>query len=155
MRVLAAQPQDFAWLVQRTSAALTDHATGIKAVDASGRIRGMVAYDYWTPNACQAHMAVDSPIVWRSLVRPAFAYPFEELGRSLILGIIAADNPRSLAMVEALGFRRAHEIKDGWAPGVPLVVHEMRRADCRYLKADWRRRRPQGRLVTIEMKEVA
>ena len=139
MRVLAAAPEDFGWLVERTSAALTDHATGIKAVDESGRIRGMVVYDYWTPNACQAHMAVDAPIIWRSLLRPAFSYPFEELGRSLILGIIAADNPRSLAMAKRLGFRDVHRVDDGWAPGVPLIVHEMRRAECRWLSEPLRR----------------
>lgn len=139
MKVLAAYPEELAWLANRTGAAFTPGARAIKAVDATGRIRGMVAYDGWTVSACQAHMAVDSPIVWRSLVRPAFSYPFEEARRTLILGIIPGDNPRSLAMAKRLGFRRVHEVKDGWAPGVPLVVHEMLRAECRWLSEPLRR----------------
>lgn len=146
MRVLAAYPEELAWLANRTDAAFTPGARAIKAVDATGRIRGMVAYDGWTVSACQAHMAVDSPIVWRSLVRPAFSYPFEEAGKSLILGIVPGDNAKSLAMVEALGFREVHRVKDGWAPGVPLVVHEMRREECVWLKPVRRLERPNPRL---------
>lgn len=155
MRVLAAFREELAWLANRTGAAFTPGVRAIKAVDETGRIRGMVAYDCWTVTACQAHMAVDSPIVWRSLVRPAFSYPFEEAGKTLILGIISGDNAKSLAMVQALGFREVHRVPDGWAPGIPLVVHEMRREECRYLRTEWRRRRPRKSTMKLELKEVA
>lgn len=133
MRVLATTSADLMWIRQRTGCGLTPAAKGIKAVDASGRIRGLVAYDGWTPNSMQAHMAVDSPIVWRSLLVPSFSYPFEECGKGLLLGIIAADNPRSLAMVVALGFRETYRVRDGWSAGVDTVLFEMRREECRWV----------------------
>lgn len=80
-------------------------------------------------------MAVDAPVVWRSLLRPAFSYPFLEAGRSLLLGIIPADNTKSCGMARRLGFREAYRVIDGWSVGIDLVVHEMRRHECRWLEA--------------------
>lgn len=134
MNVCAASASEFGWIVERTGCALTAGARGIKAVDRSGRTRGMVVYDGWTESAAQAHMAVDSPVVWRSLIRPAFSYPFEECGRRVLLGIIPEHNAASLRMTEHLGFRLAHRITDGWAQGDDLLIFEMRREECRWLK---------------------
>ena len=135
MRVTAGHAEAFGWIEARTGCVLTRNARAIQALDASGQIRGVIAYDCWTESGVQAHMAVDSPVVWRSLLRPAFTYPFLEAGRSLLIGIIAADNPRSLNMVRRLGFRETYRVVDGWSVGVDLIVHEMRRHECRWLEA--------------------
>lgn len=134
MRVEAGHAEAFAWVEARTGCVLGRNARAIQAVDAAGRIRGVVAYDGWTENAVQAHMAVDAPVVWRSLLPAVFAYPFLEAGRGLLLGVIPAGNARSCAMARRLGFREAYRVKDGWAKGEDLVVHELRRAECRWLK---------------------
>ena len=136
MRVQAAPPEHFTWIVERTRCALSPGARGIEAVDDAGRIRGMVIYDGWTENACQAHMAVDSPIVWRHLLRPVFAYPFLEAGKGVLIGTIPSHNHKSVAMTRALGFREAHRVRDGWAPGDDMIVFEMRREDCRFIRGD-------------------
>lgn len=140
--VTAAAPADLSWIVERTGCALTSAAKAIKAVDDSGKTRGMVAYDLWTESGCQAHMAVDTPIVWRSLVRPAFFYPFIEAGKQVVIGVIRATNQRSMWMTRALGFRRAGEIPNGHAPGVPLVIFQMQKDECYWLQphARWSRR---------------
>lgn len=139
MKVQAAPPAHFAWLEGRTGCVLSRNARAIEAVDEQGRVRGMVAYDGWTVNSVQAHMAVDAPAVWRSLLRPAFSYPFEEAGKGLLLGIVPAHNKRSVRMVRRLGFRLVHEVLDGWAPGDSLLCFELRREDCRWLREDVRR----------------
>lgn len=133
MRVLAAPPSDFPWIVARTQCALTPGARAVKAVDTTGAIRGMVLYDGWTLNACQAHMAVDSPIVWRHLLGPAFAYPFLEAGRGVILATIPSHNTRSVRLARHFGFSDVARIRDGWAPGDDLFVLQMRREECRFL----------------------
>lgn len=134
MRVQAGHGEAARWIQERTQCALTPGARFIEARDASGRIRGVVAYDGWTENAVQAHMAVDSPVVWRSLLPAVFEYPFVEAGKGLILGIIPAGNVRSCAMARRLGFREAYRVRDGWAVGEDLIAHEMRREECRWLK---------------------
>jgi hypothetical protein len=105
----------------------------IKAVDNAGVIRGMVGYDCWTKNSCETHMAVDSPIVWRSLVTPAFHYPLEQIGVGILLAIIPAWNARSLQLVRRFGFRETYRVKDGYDVGVDNILFEMRRGECRWL----------------------
>lgn len=132
-RVVAALPHDFGWIQQRTGCGRTAGFKAIKAVDDSGRILGMVGYDGWTENAVQAHMAVETPIAWRALTGPAFAYPFLEAGKSVILAIIPASNARSVKLARRFGFRETYRVRDGWAVGEDLVLLEMRREECRWL----------------------
>jgi L-amino acid N-acyltransferase YncA len=139
MNVLAAAKSEFGWIEARTGCVLSRNATAIKATDTSGRIRGMVAYDSWTENAVQAHMAVDAAIAWRSLLRPAFAYPFEEAGRGVLLAVVQSSNRASMRLVERFGFREAYRMHDGWAEGNDLVFMELRRAECRFLAGRERR----------------
>lgn len=131
MRVTAASRADFDWLKTRTGCSAVSNA--IKAVDERGLIRGMVGFESWTKNSVQAHMAVDTPIVWRSLIPAVFEYPFLEVGVGVLLGIIPASNAKSCRMVERLGFTKTHAVRNGWEVGVDLVVYEMRREDCPYL----------------------
>lgn len=135
MKVRAAMPEEFGWLVQRTSAGLTAGARGILTEDAAGRIRGMVVFDGWTENAAQAHIALDTPMAWRSLSGPVFEYVFEQCGKGVFLVCIPSHNARSIALTRRLGFREAHRVRDGWAPGDDLILFEMRREDWRARKA--------------------
>lgn len=135
MKVQAATPEDFAWLVSATSAAVTPGLRAIKAVDGTGKIRGMVGYDCWTPNSCTAHMAVDTPLAWRSLLPACFEYPFVQCDRRVLLGVIPAHNTASWGLAKHLGFTVRHAVKDGWAMGDDLLLLELRREDCRFLRS--------------------
>lgn len=79
-------------------------------------------------------MAVESPIIWRHLLRPAFEFAFERSKRSLLVGIIPAHNLRSASFAQAVGFELAHIVRDGWAPGDDMLVFEMRKEQCRWLE---------------------
>lgn len=136
MRVEAAAWGDVLWLTDRTGVIGTPRLRAIKATDTAGAIRGMVAYDEWTPASCQVHMAADTPIAWRSLLRPAFSYPFEEVGVRVLLGVIPASNTRALTMVRHFGFTLEHVIRDGFSEGVHLCLFEMRREACRWLSPE-------------------
>lgn len=136
MKVTAATTEDMGWLIQRTGCALTPSARGIKAVDDTGRIHGMVAYDGWTPNAVSAHMATDHPAVWRTLLQPAFAYPFEQCDKRMLLVCVNSDNDRSVQLVRRFGFREIHRVQNGWSPSVDLLMFQMHREECRYLSRE-------------------
>lgn len=99
----------------------------IGAYAADGRILGMVGYDGWTPNSCCMHVAIDSPIAIRRLRRPAFGIPFRELNKGLVLASVLSTNKESLWFVDRLGFKRVARIKDGYEPGVHVMLFEMRR----------------------------
>lgn len=134
MRVEAATAEDLAWLCQRAGCVLTGNAKGVAVKDSQGRTRGVVGYDGWTPNSVQCHMAVNTPVAWRALLRPAFAYPFEEAGRRVILAVIPAGNVRSVHLAKRFGLRETHRVRDGWAPGEDLVLLEMRAEECPWLR---------------------
>lgn len=136
MLVRAAPPEHFEWLIARAGCAVTSGLRAIEAVDAKGRIHGMIGYDLWTPNSVQLHQAVETPIAWRSLIKPGFEYPFIQCGKGLLLGLTPSSNERALAMNRRLGFRETHRVKDACAVGEDLVVFEMRKEECRWLSKE-------------------
>lgn len=133
MKVEAARYHELEWLVARTGYAPTQGARAIKATDGEGRIRGMVAFDGWTPASVQAHIALDTPVAWRSLLVPTFDWAFNQLGKRLMVGTILGDNARSLKLATSCGFREVHRVRDGWNVGVDLVFLELRREECRFI----------------------
>lgn len=133
MKVLPAKKSELSWVEQRASCTLSSNATGIKVVRKDGSIAGMVAYDSWTKNSVQAHMAVESPIAWRALAPETFRYPFEQVGIGVILGVIPAYNQKSLTMAKRLGLVETYRVPNGWDTGVDLVLLELAKENCRWL----------------------
>jgi L-amino acid N-acyltransferase YncA len=78
-------------------------------------------------------MATSSPLVWRHLLPAAFLYPFEEAGRSVLIGNVRASNTASVNLTQHLGFTETCRIPDAAGPGEALIVFTMRREDCAYL----------------------
>lgn len=134
MRVRAAHPSHFEWLRQHTGCLVTPDFRAVEAVDEDGRIKGMVGYCNWTPNSVQAHVAVDSPGSCRRLLVSAFAYPFIECNRGVMIGLISARNGRSARLATSLGFREVYRIRDGLAVGVDQILMELRREECRFIQ---------------------
>ena len=133
--VLAARPADFEWIERRTGCLRTRAFKAIKAVDDFGDILGMVVFDIFTRTSCQMHMAGRSAIAVRRLVRPAFEYAFRQLGLRVVLGVLAASNRPAVALVDGLGFRETHRVRDGYADGVDLLHFELHADECRWLSA--------------------
>jgi hypothetical protein len=124
------------WAASRIGISLTGQAAGLSAVDGSGRTRGVVVFDGWTPSAAQVHLALDTPMALRCLIRRAFLYVFKAMGRQVLWMLLPASSPAA-GLAESFGFRLAHEIRDGFAVGDNVCVFEMRREECRWLrKAD-------------------
>ncbi len=134
MRVVGATGR-LQWICDRVGCVLTRNARAIAAIGKHDDVRAMVAYDAWTEKSAQVHMAADVPIAWRSLLKPAFEYPFLELNLDVLLGLVRADNEASMNLVQHFGFTEAHRVKGGAAEGIDLVLFEMRREDCQYVRA--------------------
>lgn len=134
MRARAATPQERAHLASVVGVHLTTEARGIVAEDAAGRVRGGVLYDNWTANAVCVHMATETPMAWRALLPAVCEYAFMEGGRGVVLAHVRASNETSVRMVRHIGFREACRVRDGAAVGDDMVIFEMRREECRFLR---------------------
>lgn len=133
LTVRPAPPEHYPWIAKRASLVVGSEFRAIEAMDGD-RIVGMVGYDGWTPNACSMHVALDSAIAARRLLRMAFGIPFLEVGRGVVTCTILSVNERSLRLVQHLGFRKIARVRDGWAEGVDMVMFEMRRSECRWIQ---------------------
>lgn len=135
MIVRAAAPDHYPWIAERANLAIGPAFRAIEAVDAVGRIHGMVGYDGWTPNAVCMHVALENPACLRHLLVPGFGIPFVELGRGVALAHVLSTNARSLALVPRVGFRFVCRVRDGFKPGIDSVWFEMRKEECRWIRA--------------------
>lgn len=124
------------WLEERVGVELSSSARAIAAVNAAGQVRGMVAYDGWTDSSAQVHVAADAPAAWRALVRPMFQYPFLQGGRTVLIALVRASNKRSLRLAMGLGAEVVCRIRDAAAVGEDLVVVQMRREGCHWIRKE-------------------
>jgi hypothetical protein len=135
LHVQAAPPVDFDWIASRTGCAVSQGFKAIEAVDVrAGRILGMVGYDMWTENSAQMHVAVEKPSVIRALLVPAFSYLFDQCGKGVAVGVVPSHSTHALRFDLHVGFREVYRIRDGWAVGDDLVILEMRKEECRWLR---------------------
>lgn len=94
-----------------------------------------VGYDHWTPNSVQMHIWIPHPErVTRSFIQEGFRYPFLMCGRGLVVGLTPSNNSAALHFNRRVGFKEVYRMKDAWDLGTDVVVQEMRREDCRWLR---------------------
>jgi len=133
IEVRAASPEHYPWIAQKANLVISNVFRALEAVSGD-RILGMVGYDAWTPNSCAMHVAIEEPIAIRRLIHKAFEIPFVSFGRGVIFGSVLSTNPRALALDLHLGFRELARLRDAWMVGIDLILLEMRREDCRWLR---------------------
>lgn len=92
-----------------------------------------VGYDHWTPNSVQMHIWIPRPQeMCRKFLQEGFRYPFEHKG--LVVGLTPGNNAPALHFNRRVGFKEVYRMKDAWDKGVDVVVQEMRKEDCRWLR---------------------
>lgn len=132
--IQAATPEDILVFSKLVSYKPTSGFRGIKLVK-DNVIRAMVGYDRWAPNSVQMHIYISDKFAMNhQFVREAFTYPFVTCDKGVAIGVTPADNLDALKFNENIGFVETYRMKDGWDVGVDVVVQEMRRENCRWIK---------------------
>ncbi len=130
--------EHFGWIQQRTGCVITSDFRAMAALDGNGIIKAMVGYCCWTNTSAQVHFATDTPFALRALVydndSPAFRYPFIEAKKRILIGSVPSQNPRALKLNSHFGFEEVARIKDGFGEGNDIVLMEMRKENCRFLR---------------------
>jgi RimJ/RimL family protein N-acetyltransferase len=121
------------WLCERVGYMPTPHIRCIGNVNSDGKILGVVGFDGWNGASCQMHVAGEGNWVTRQLLFAGFDYPFNVAGCRVVLGLVPSGNDKALRFDKHVGFREVARIKDAHPDG-ELIVLEMRRENCRYLR---------------------
>jgi RimJ/RimL family protein N-acetyltransferase len=103
----------------------------------SSGITAVVVYNqYIPPTSIDIHV-VASPDGRRWLTRPflvaVFRYPFEQLGVRRVTARIGANNHKAKRFLESLGFTHEGTIRQGWEPGIDLLIFGLLKGECRFL----------------------
>ena len=134
MRVQLAPKADCPWLFNKLRHQPASDFVALEAVDSSGTIRGMVGYEAWTPKSARAYLAMETPVVLRKLLVPAFWFPFVDKALDVLTLSIPAYSARNLALAKRLGFSEVYRVRGGWDTGIDMILFEMRRESCRWIQ---------------------
>lgn len=129
-------PSLLAWAAARVGIeAWPADSKAIGAVDADGRLRGVVVYNGFVDQGCSIHIATDRSRRWatRASLRGYFRYPFVQCGLHRLTAYTPADNVPSQALALKLGFRFEGVQRQAFA-GRDMVFLGMLRTDCRWLQ---------------------
>ena len=130
--ICAATPEDLDEFCTRVSYVRTPTLKGIKLVR-DDVIQAIVGFDYWTPNAAQMHVWVGGQVN-RAFIRECFNYLFVTCKKGLAIGVTPSDNKEALDFNRRIGFRVCYEVADGWALGTSMVIQELRKDECIWIR---------------------
>jgi len=95
-----------------------------------------VAYNAFIGRTCCMHSVIKRPeAVTRKMVRETFEFPFEVCHCEVVMALVDSTNKAALRFDTRLGFHEAARIRTGGTDG-DLIVLEMQRADCRWIKSN-------------------
>jgi L-amino acid N-acyltransferase YncA len=120
------------WLAAQTGLAVNGDFQGIEAVDSIGQVHGVVGYDKWTHTAVRMHVAV-AHYASMLLIKKAFEYAFVIAKKEVAIAEIAESHKKSRKLAYRLGFREVTRISEGWDKNDDMIIHTLRRANCRWL----------------------
>lgn len=128
--IRAATPAEIAFVCGKLPLPYSPSMRGVRNEGA------MVVYDSWTPNAVQVHIYSTGPryLLNRVFLTEVFTYGFIQCAKGKLFTITPASAAESLKVSDALGFREVYRQIDGWDTGIDMVVKEMTRKECRYLR---------------------
>jgi len=133
--IFATNQYDLEMFCQVLNYAPTPGFRGMKQV-IDDKIYAMVGWDRWTPNSVEAHIVVANPRgMTKQFLVEIFKYAFITANKKLIVGITRGNNEESLEFNRRVGFTEKYRIVDGWEDGVDMVVQEMRKDECRWIRS--------------------
>ena len=115
---------------------LVEDTKGIIAEDATtGDFLGAAIFDHWMENSVQVHQIILHPMIIRHGFFSEIAkYVYLTGGRGIMYGLIPESNERALKLDRNIGFTEVGRMPDAVRPGEGVVVMELRKENCRFLK---------------------
>ena len=104
-------------------------------VDEQDKIEWVIGYTAFIGKTCQMHMVnLKGGYTPKQLLKASFDYPFNQLGIEKAFGIVNSNNVKAMEYDQKLGFKEAVRFAGMHDDGGDLVVFEMDKADCRWIR---------------------
>ena len=104
-------------------------------VDEKNKIEWVIGYTAFIGKTCQMHVVnLTTSYTPKGVLFGAFDYPFNYCGLEKVFGIVNSKNERAMQYDQKLGFKEAVRFNGVHDDGGDLVVFEMNKADCRWIK---------------------
>jgi len=99
------------------------------------KIEWVIGYTAFIGKTCQMHMVnLKGGYTPKQLLKASFDYPFNQLGIEKAFGIVNSTNVKAMEYDQKLGFKEAVRFAGMHEDGGDLVVFEMNKADCRWIR---------------------
>lgn len=133
--IRAASRSEIEWVCGKLPYTATSQTKGVLNVT-EDKIGAAILYDGWTPNAVHVHVYSAGPAFLFSpdYLSEIFTYGFVQCGKGKLFTVTPSSETASLAVSRYLGFTETYRMQDGWAVGVDMVIKEMKRENCRFLR---------------------
>jgi hypothetical protein len=104
-------------------------------VNEDNKIEWVIGYTAFIGKTCQMHMVnLKGGYTPKKLLFSAFDYPFNYRNLEKVFGLVDSNNIRAMEYDQKLGFKEAIRFAEMHDSGGDLVVFEMNKADCRWIK---------------------
>jgi hypothetical protein len=104
-------------------------------VDKNNEIEWVIGYNAFIGKTCQMHVVnLKESYCPRGVLFGAFDYPFNFLGLEKVFGIVNSLNTRAMEYDKKVGFKEVIRFPGMHGDGGDLVVFEMNKVDCRWIK---------------------
>jgi hypothetical protein len=99
------------------------------------QIEWVIGYTAFIGKTCQMHMVnLKGGYTPKELLKSAFDYPFNKCGLKKVFGIVNSKNTKAMEYDQKLGFTEVKRFVEMHDDDGDLVVFEMNKADCRWIK---------------------
>ena len=104
-------------------------------VDEENKIEWVIGYTAFIGKTCQMHMVnLKGGYTPKGLLFGAFDFPFNYLGVEKAIGVLNSLNTKAMNYDKKLGVTEVVRLEGMHDDGGDLVVLEMNKADCRWIK---------------------
>ena len=112
-----------------------DDLQAIFWADEKNDVEWCIGYTAFIGKTCQMHMVnLKGGYTPKQLLKAAFDYPFNQCKLELVFGIVNSNNVKAMEYDQKLGFTEAKRFAGVHDDGGDLVVFEMNKADCRWIR---------------------
>ncbi len=127
------EQREWEWFKSRTHVLQCEDSQGVVAHE-QGRIAAVCVIDSFSPDSCNVHLAIDSPIVIRhGFLHEICRHVFFTCNRNHFFGMVPSNNARALKFNEHIGMYEVARIPDGVGTGTDYVILRMDKSECRWI----------------------